>query len=88
MSNKSSTKTMKLGYELRINRSGKSGEENWERVGPLFSTTLSASEYRESKYPNVLKYVILGVKINNFPKVKERFMFVSEKKGENKNEVK
>lgn len=77
--NKTVPKKMKMGYELRINQTGVRGEENWKRVGTLFGSSQEASEYRARKYPNVQKYTIMGVKVSAFPKVRERYMFVTEK---------
>lgn len=67
-----------MGYELRINRTGQKGDAYWERVG-LFNSSQEASDYRNSKYPTITKYTILGVKLSAPAKENIKFMFVTQK---------
>ncbi len=79
MANKTTPKSMRMGYELRINRSGENGARNWDRVGGTFSSTEAASDYKKKKYPTVTKYVVMGVRVSAPDKDQPRFMSVSEK---------
>lgn len=79
MANKTTPKKIKMGYELRINRSGEAGEKNWDRAGGTFPSTQAASEYREKKYPNIKKYIILGIRVSAPDKDQPRYMSSSEK---------
>lgn len=77
--NKSVPKKMRIGFELRVNPSGEVGESKWIRVGNLFNSVNEAAEFRAKKYPNVTKYLIMGVKTTALPKIPARYTVASEK---------
>ena len=59
-------KVRKVGYALRINRTGESGESNWEKVG-VFTSRYEAQTERDTKYANVKRATITGVRVNVEP---------------------
>lgn len=67
--NRTTQKRKKMGYSLRINRTGQSGLKHWERVGFLFYSSLDASKFRELRYPEVQKYSIAAIRVDATPLV-------------------
>ncbi len=64
---KAKQKTKKMGYRLKINRTGAPGAKNWEQVGFLFPTTYAANKFRRDSYPQVKAAIVEGVRINTEP---------------------
>lgn len=60
-------KKEKVGYALRINRSGEAGADNWERVGFLFGTSLEADKWRKAHFPKIGKYSIYAIRVCTTP---------------------
>jgi hypothetical protein len=61
-------KIMHCGYALRINRTGETGNENWQHVGN-FPSRESARQYRLRYYPKAAKSTITGIRVDATPLV-------------------
>lgn len=64
MARKTTPKKLKLGYKLEINRTGKPGAKNWERVGCLFGTSLEGSAFRERHHADVKIWRVSAVRVS------------------------
>lgn len=62
MSNRTIQKRIRMGYVLHINRTGAKGA--WERLGPLFTTSLEGSQYREKHAPGVERWRVQAVRVS------------------------
>jgi hypothetical protein len=69
MANRTHQKSERYGYKAEVNRSGKPGKINWERVGFLFGSSQEAKDYLDRKYPNVSNWSVEGVRLNVEPVV-------------------
>jgi hypothetical protein len=57
-------KTEKVGWALRINRTGETGLDAWEAAGSTFLTRNAALAYRNRHYSYIAKYTITGIRLN------------------------
>lgn len=55
-------KRIKMGYALFIKRNPT--DKSWERVGFLFNNSQEASQYRESRLPDVTKWSVQAVRVS------------------------
>ncbi len=64
---RSTQKTKKYGYRLRINPTNQPGKDNWRDVGHLFTCSDEADTYRQKHHSEAKKYSIVGVRLNVEP---------------------
>lgn len=58
------TKIQKMGYRLKINRTGEDGAAHWESVGELFKSRHQARLFKDRYHPTVKRSTITGVRVN------------------------
>lgn len=83
--NKSTQKKLHMGFELKINRTGQKGSENWVRVAGIFPSISTAKKYCFLNHENLAEKQIqvMGLYVEAIPKFKHRFHSSLSKKEAN-----